>query len=294
MDDLNALVAPYLGDRRRRARDRLRRPPLAVVVLARRTSKLDRRLAAITRGADGRSLESILDAHLDKVYASPATSTSSGRARRSSRRPSGGRSSGSGLVRFNPFEDTGGNQSFALALLDAHGDGFVISSLHARHGHARLRQGGHRRAGGGRRCRPRRRRRSGWRSASGAGAGEGADRMRRRDRRAGTGRAAWWRRGPRPRVLAPADRRRRSTSRRRMSRRGRARRAVAAGPDPRLGHDAPVDGRRTPARRRRRGAARRAEPGAASGGDARATGRCSSSPAPGPARPRSSRAGSRG
>jgi hypothetical protein len=37
-----------------------------------------------------------------------------------------------GLVRFNPFEDTGGNQSFALALLDADGDGIVLSSLHAR------------------------------------------------------------------------------------------------------------------------------------------------------------------
>ena len=39
-----------------------------------------------------------------------------------------------GLVRFNPFEDTGGNQSFALALLDSRGDGFVVSSLHARAG----------------------------------------------------------------------------------------------------------------------------------------------------------------
>ena len=36
-------------------------------------------------------------------------------------------------MRFNPFEgDTGGNQSFALALLDGRGDGFVVSSLHAR------------------------------------------------------------------------------------------------------------------------------------------------------------------
>jgi hypothetical protein len=39
-----------------------------------------------------------------------------------------------GLVRFNPFEDTGGNQSFALALLDANGDGVVFSSLHSRAG----------------------------------------------------------------------------------------------------------------------------------------------------------------
>jgi hypothetical protein len=37
-----------------------------------------------------------------------------------------------GVVRFNPFEDTGSNQSFALALLDDRGDGVVISSLHSR------------------------------------------------------------------------------------------------------------------------------------------------------------------
>ena len=37
-----------------------------------------------------------------------------------------------GVVRFNPFEDTGGNQSFVLALLDEENDGVVISSLHGR------------------------------------------------------------------------------------------------------------------------------------------------------------------
>jgi hypothetical protein len=37
-----------------------------------------------------------------------------------------------GLVRFNPFQDTGGDQSFAVALLDAGGDGVVLSSLHTR------------------------------------------------------------------------------------------------------------------------------------------------------------------
>jgi len=36
------------------------------------------------------------------------------------------------LIRFNPFNETGGNQSFALALLSDHGDGAVISSLHSR------------------------------------------------------------------------------------------------------------------------------------------------------------------
>jgi hypothetical protein len=37
-----------------------------------------------------------------------------------------------GLVRFNPFEDTGSDQSFAIALLDGQQDGVVISSLHGR------------------------------------------------------------------------------------------------------------------------------------------------------------------
>jgi hypothetical protein len=37
-----------------------------------------------------------------------------------------------GLVRFNPFEDTGSDQSFAIALLDDQRDGIVLSSLHGR------------------------------------------------------------------------------------------------------------------------------------------------------------------
>lgn len=37
-----------------------------------------------------------------------------------------------GVVRFNPFAETGGDQSFCLALLDGHSNGFVISSLHNR------------------------------------------------------------------------------------------------------------------------------------------------------------------
>ena len=38
-----------------------------------------------------------------------------------------------GMVRYNPFGDTGGDQSFAVALVDGHGNGVVLSSLHGRH-----------------------------------------------------------------------------------------------------------------------------------------------------------------
>lgn len=98
----------------------------------RRSSRLERRLAGITRGEDGQSLERVLAAHLMRVAeveadladAAKRLSGLEGDARHAFQRI--------GFVRFNPFEDTGGNQSFALALLDADGDGVVVSSLHAR------------------------------------------------------------------------------------------------------------------------------------------------------------------
>ncbi len=39
-----------------------------------------------------------------------------------------------GLVRFNPFSDTGGDQSYSLALLDGEENGIVLTSLYARTG----------------------------------------------------------------------------------------------------------------------------------------------------------------
>lgn len=39
-----------------------------------------------------------------------------------------------GLVRFNPFKETGGDQSFVIALLDDKDNGFVISSIFVQEG----------------------------------------------------------------------------------------------------------------------------------------------------------------
>lgn len=38
------------------------------------------------------------------------------------------------IQRFNPFGDTGGNQSFTVTFLDANNNGIVFSSLHGRSG----------------------------------------------------------------------------------------------------------------------------------------------------------------
>lgn len=39
-----------------------------------------------------------------------------------------------GVIRFNPFKDLGGNQSFSIAFLDGNNDGVVVTSFYSRDG----------------------------------------------------------------------------------------------------------------------------------------------------------------
>jgi hypothetical protein len=134
LDALNTAITPYLGAVAVVLGVACLLLLILVLVLLRRTSALGRRLQGLTRGAEGRSLEAILDAHLDKVYAvarevdelAARSAVLEATQRMAVQRV--------GLVRFNPFEDTGGNQSFALAMLDAHSNGLLVSSLHSRNG----------------------------------------------------------------------------------------------------------------------------------------------------------------
>jgi hypothetical protein len=107
---------------------------VALLIVARAVRRQSRRLDRLTRGADERSLEAVLDAHLDSV-ARASREMDALRARSDAIDAELHRSfQRIGLVRYNPFGDTGGNQSFALALLDGKADGIVVSSLHARAG----------------------------------------------------------------------------------------------------------------------------------------------------------------
>ena len=106
----------------------------AVVGLIRRVRQLGRRLESLTRGGEESSLEDVLGSHLDRVRQVVREVEGVSARTTAVERDMRGALSRVGLVRFNPFEDTGGNQSFALALLDGNGDGFVVSSLHARAG----------------------------------------------------------------------------------------------------------------------------------------------------------------
>lgn len=104
------------------------------VVQGRRIARLGRRLDGLARGADGRTLEAVLAANLDqaeRVGREVDQLVTRSAAVESDLKTALQRV---GMVRFNPFEETGGNQSFALAVLDPQGNGFVMSSLHARSG----------------------------------------------------------------------------------------------------------------------------------------------------------------
>ena len=132
MSDLNALVSGSIGPIVGLLAVALVIVVGVLVAMARRARRLEAQLAALTRGDDGGSLADVLEAHLDKVYAvarrqddlDGRASTLEMQARHTLQ--------GISLVRFNNFDDTGGNQSFALAVADPEADGVVLSSLHAR------------------------------------------------------------------------------------------------------------------------------------------------------------------
>jgi len=132
--DLDAVIGPYLGALTVLLAVLVVALLAIVIVLWQRTGRLSARLHAMTRGSDERSLEAILEAHLERVFAVSRSVDALGTRTQGLERDTRHAVQRVGMVRFNPFEDTGGNQSFALALLDLDGNGVILSSLHARTG----------------------------------------------------------------------------------------------------------------------------------------------------------------
>jgi hypothetical protein len=97
-----------------------------------RLRRMERRYQALTAGTAGGSLEGVLEDHVQQVR------QASGRVQEldlmvmRADRESRHHLQRLGFLRFNPFRDTGGDQSFAMALADANGNGVVLSSLHSR------------------------------------------------------------------------------------------------------------------------------------------------------------------
>lgn len=101
-------------------------------VQARRLRSATDAYRSLVSDGQGGSLQQTLDAHLGKVVEVGAQLERLSQLHEYLEVRSRGSLQHVGLVRFNPFEDTGSDQSFAIALLDDRRDGIVLSSLHGR------------------------------------------------------------------------------------------------------------------------------------------------------------------
>lgn len=110
---------------------------VVAVVQSRRLRRTAAAYRALVSDSKGVSLQQLLNSHLGKVIEIGAKMEELTRLHESLEVRSRGSLQHVGMVRFNPFEDTGSDQSFAIALLDDRRDGIVLSGLHGR-GQTRL------------------------------------------------------------------------------------------------------------------------------------------------------------
>lgn len=91
-----------------------------------------RRYDRVTRGVDGGTLQQILEKEIWRIQ--EATEKADALETRCESLATDLRRCVQrvGVVRFNPFQDTGGDQSFSIALLNAQGDGVVLTGMYGR------------------------------------------------------------------------------------------------------------------------------------------------------------------
>ncbi len=114
-----------------------------LVTLEWRFVRMTRTLRMLFAGRSGADLEQVLRDYLQRMDRSDQTVSSLGRRFEQHLADLAARTvqleeraplnvQHIGIVRFNPFADKGGDQSFAVALLDDHANGVVLNGLHSR------------------------------------------------------------------------------------------------------------------------------------------------------------------
>lgn len=99
-----------------------------------RQQRIARQFRHWMSGTSGESLEAILTEHVSRVQETVGRVDALSEQARLLEEAGRLSLQHAAIVRYNPFRDTGSDQSFALALADANGNGVVLSSLHARDG----------------------------------------------------------------------------------------------------------------------------------------------------------------
>jgi hypothetical protein len=97
-----------------------------------RMRRLERHYRLLTTGTEGGNLQALLESHITELHAAVCQVQEVDVLARGIQRANRAHIQRLGFLRFNPFRETGGDQSFVLALADQDGNGAVISSLHNR------------------------------------------------------------------------------------------------------------------------------------------------------------------
>ncbi len=102
------------------------------ILLYRQVGRLRQNYGALLTGGEGKDLGELLSMYVEQMRLAASKADQLKKASEQMERQLKDSVQRVGLIRFNAFEDTGGEQSFALALLNAQGDGVVVSSLQGR------------------------------------------------------------------------------------------------------------------------------------------------------------------
>jgi len=102
------------------------------LVLGLRLRRVSRQLAALNRGIEGQNLEQVLVTHMDTVDQTVRRMDVLEQAIAVLQAQMPGCVQRVNLVRYDAFEDVGGEQSFSMALLNGQGDGIVLTSVYSR------------------------------------------------------------------------------------------------------------------------------------------------------------------
>lgn len=97
-----------------------------------RVSKVINNYRQLTKDVRGRNLEDLLQEHLARVENNNKSISQILQKIKIIEETSRTHFQKIGFKRFNPFHETGGDQSFILVLLDDNNSGVIISSLHQR------------------------------------------------------------------------------------------------------------------------------------------------------------------
>ncbi len=104
------------------------------LVLVLRVRQLRKRLSAFLSGKDGADLEALIDAFGKRLDSHEEEIRDLFDAAEELYLLGNESLHRTEVLRFNPFKEVGGNQSFVIALLNGRNTGFVLSSLHTREG----------------------------------------------------------------------------------------------------------------------------------------------------------------